>query len=169
LTSALLVLFSIIACHPSDGPEPKVSGAGFFDAPWPSDARTTQGHPDLEGYFGDRARGGDLFSLYQALGEEVTGFATNPTVYFRFGGAIDTSLLPSPADSATSDSPIFFVDVDPRSAHRGEHVPVAFDFQVAETTFQPANLLAVQPVFGFALEPRTTYAVVVTTAIASRS
>jgi pimeloyl-ACP methyl ester carboxylesterase len=159
----------MVACQAPDGPEPILAGAGFFDAPWPSDARSTDGHPDLEGYFGDRARGGDLFSVYQAMGESTTGFATNPTVYFRFDGAIDTLLLPSPADSTTRDSPIFLVDVDPRSAHRGERVPLAFDFQATETTFQPANLLAAQPVFGFALEPRTTYAVVVTTAIAARS
>lgn len=165
----MLAIFSIVACQAPDGPEPMVSGDGFFDAPWPSDARTTDGHPDLDGYFGERARGGDLFTVYQALGETMTGFATNPTVYFRFDGAIDESLLPTPAHSATADSPIFLVDVDPHSAHRGEHVPVDFDFQIAETTFQPANLLAVQPVFGFALEPRTTYAVVVTTDIATRS
>ena len=169
MATALITFFAILACSAPSGPEPIVSGDGFFDAPWPSDTRTTDGHPDLDGFFGDRARGNDLFSIYQALGEEVTGFATNPTVYFRFDGAIDTSLLPSPKDSTTDDSPIFLVDVDPRSDRRGEHVPLSFDFQTAETTFQPQHLLAVQPVYGFALQPRTTYAVVVTTAIASRS
>jgi pimeloyl-ACP methyl ester carboxylesterase len=168
LPIVLLVLLSI-ACQAPTGPEPIVSGDGFFDAPWPSDARTTDGHPDLEGFFAERARGDDLFSVYQALGEQVTGFATNPTVYFRFDGAIDGSLLPSPRNSATVDSPIFLVDVDPRSERRGERVPIAVDFTTAATTFQPEHLLAVQPVFGFTLQPRTTYAVVVTTEIAARS
>jgi pimeloyl-ACP methyl ester carboxylesterase len=160
---------ALVGCRAAEGPLAMLSGDGFFDAPWPSDTRTTSGHPDLQGYFGSRARGDDLFTLYQDLGEEVVGFATNPTIYFRFEGRLDTDGLPTPEESLAADAAVYLVNIDRYSPRRGARTPIATDFQPESTSFQPENLLAVQPVLGFALEPRTTYAVVVTTALAASS
>ena len=40
-----------LACAPNgSGPSPVVAGPDFFDRPFPSEDRTTTGHPDLSGF-----------------------------------------------------------------------------------------------------------------------
>lgn len=84
-----------------------------------------------------------------------------------FDGPLDEAALPSPAASVEDDSPLWLVDVDPDSPHRGERFPVATRWNAVATGYQGANTLAVAPVHGFPLRRGTTYAVIVTTAIAT--
>jgi hypothetical protein len=164
---APVVLLGITGCAASDLPEPVFGGDGFFDHPWPSDTRMIDGALDLEGF--PRRDEFSLLEGFVQLSETLDGYGNNAPVYLRFDGALDTDQLPSPAASLRDDSPILLIDVDPHSPYRGEQVPITWHFQEPETSYQPSNLLAIQPVWGFPLRPRTTYAAVVTTQVARPS
>ncbi|MFN7142803.1 MAG: hypothetical protein ACK4YP_03440, partial [Myxococcota bacterium] len=155
-----LLLFLSVGClsGPVAGVAPIVEGPGFFDRPFPSDARRVDGHPDVSDFPGEG--GFPIVDAYLAAAGDIDGFGTNAPIYVRFESPIDTSLLPSPAASTALDSPVMLLNVDRESPHRGERVPLAFEFTAQKTTFQPGNLLAAAPVFGFPLRPSTTYALV---------
>jgi len=147
------------------GPTPVMDGDGFFGAPWPDDGRMVDGHLDLAGFPG--AGTFAILDKYLAVAGTLDGYGLNAPVYVDFDGPLDADLLPDPEDSASLDAPVLLLDVDPGSAHRGELVPYTWDLEIEGTSWQPANLLAVQPVWGFPLRARTTYALVVRTSIAS--
>ncbi len=158
--SLLPLVLLTAACAPqvSGGVRPILDGPDFFDRPFPSDARLLDGHPDVRDFPG----AGDSLMVDAYLGAAATidGFGTNSPIYVRFAQPIDPSLLPSPAASMGLDSPVLLLDVDRRSPHRGERIPVAFEWTADETAFQPDNFLAIAPIFGFPLRPHTTYALV---------
>lgn len=157
--AAMLVLLLACAAPPgSEGVAVVTEGPGFFDRPWPSDTRLVDGRLDLQGF--PRQGTNDLIDEYLALGETLTGFGTNAPIYVRLADAPDLDLLPSPADSTRLDSPVMLLDVDPRSPHRGERVPLAFEWSPDLTSWRPGNLLAAAPLFGFPLRPATTYALI---------
>ncbi len=161
----MLITLMIAGCAPDSLPTPFAAGEGFFDHPWPSDQRTIDGHPDLSDFpYQDEFA---LLAGFLQVGEELDGFGTNSPVYVRLDRPLDTTLLPTPAESQSVDSPLLLLNIDPSSPRRGERVPVQWDFQETQTTWQPENLLAVQPVWGFPLEPATTYALVLSTDIAT--
>ncbi|MDP2310086.1 MAG: hypothetical protein Q8P18_28980 [Pseudomonadota bacterium] len=157
---SLSLLFLSAACtSPSNGGvAPILDGPGFFDRPFPSDTRRVDGHPDVTDFPG----AGDypLVDAYLDAATQIDGFGTNAPMYVRFAAPLDTTLLPSPEESLTLESAVMLVDVDRDSAHRGERIPLTFEWTEAETTFQPGNFLATAPVFGFPLRPATTYALV---------
>ncbi len=161
---ALALVALLASCDDGRGPRLMMSGDGFFDSPWPSDLRTVDGRPDLAGFPGRDEY--ELLQLYADDIETLDGFATNGPVWLRFDGDLDTAALPEGAATATLDSPILLVDVDPDSLGRGGLVPWTWAWQDTATSFQPEDLLAIQPVWGFPLHPGRTYAVVVTTDIA---
>lgn len=141
-----------------------LEGEGFFDRPFPSDSRLVDGHPDL----GDFPNAGtlELLDRYLAMHVAIDGWGTSSPLYVRFEEPIDVSALPEPAASVENDSPVLLVDVDATSSERGRAVPVAFEWTEATTAYQPGNLLAVAPVFGFPLRPATTYALVLRSPVA---
>jgi pimeloyl-ACP methyl ester carboxylesterase len=153
-----LALLACVDTPTSEGARPVLSGDGFFGRPFPSDDRLVDGHPDLAGFPGE----GDypLIDDYLATAAELDGFGNNSPIWVQFADALDTSLLPSPSDSTQLASPVLLLDVDRDSPHRGELVPVTFEYREEETSWTPANFLAVAPVFGFPLRPSTTYALV---------
>lgn len=162
----LLLLF--FACSASgNGPRVLFDGDGFWDAPFPSDARTVDGHPDLSGLPGREDY--DLVELYASDIESLRGFGTNAPIWLRFDGDLDLEALPSPAESTWPGSPLLLVDVDPDSPERGSLVPWTWAWQATPTTFQADQLLAVQPLWGFPLQPARTYALVLRTDIARPS
>lgn len=155
---ALLFLSTACTSSPGGGVAPILDGPDFFDRPFPSDTRRVDGHPDVSEFPG----AGDypLVDAYLEAANQIDGFGTNAPMYVRFAAPIDTTLLPSAEESLTLESPVMLIDVDRDSPHRGERVPLVFEWTEAETTFQPGNLLATAPVFGFPLRPSTTYALV---------
>ncbi len=138
-----------------------LTGATFFDAPFPSDVRLDADGTLAYGGFpnaGDAKIVRDLLILADAR----VGAPLMPIAYFRFG-------KPTPAWQSTDviaaapTSPLLLVDVDPDSPTRGRLVPVVA--QALETDFfAPSYLVGVAPRPGFVLTPHTTYAVVVRTA-----
>jgi predicted esterase len=169
LTLALLGP-ALLGCTEADGPEVfyEPNGDGMFDSPWPSDTRLDpDGTPDLSAF--PNPSDSDLIQDYLQVADVHVGFGNNTPVYFRLRGPVDTDLLPSPAASVETGSSLVFLDVDPHSPFFGERFPVVWDFQEGETKHQPANLLAVLPLWGFPLRPVTTYAALLTTDLAARN
>jgi pimeloyl-ACP methyl ester carboxylesterase len=141
-----------------------VEGPGFFDRPFPSSSRMVDGHPDVSGFPGEG--GFPIVDAYLGAAAAIDGFGNNSPLYVRFEAPIDPELLPSPEASLALDAPIFLVDVDGASPERGRRVPLHFEWTEEETTFQPGNLLAAAPLFGFPLRPGNQYALMLRSPLA---
>lgn len=142
------------------------TGTDFLSTPWPSDARTVDGHPDLTGY--PNAAEVPLIDTYLETMEAETGFGSNTPVYLAFDGPIDLDLLPDPAASLEAGSPLYLVDLDPDSPEHGSRHPVQWHYTEEATSHEPAHSLAVAPLLGLPLRPATTYGLVVTTDLAEQ-
>ncbi len=155
-----LAALGVLACTAPKlaGASPMTSGPDFFDSPWPSDSRVVDGHPDVTGFPHQGLY--PIVDNYLNAISDVDGFGSNSPIYVRFNDDIDQSLLPSPADSLLASSPAYLMDVSIGSPHRGEKIPIDFEWTQDQTNWQPDRLLATAPVFGFPLQPATTYALV---------
>ena len=166
------MLLGLAACAPtSDRPEPvwQPSGAGFFRLPWPLDTRRhADGRVDL-GDFPSPMTNPGILEVYLSFAERMEGFSTNAPIYVAFDGRLDPLALPTPAESLAPGSALVLVDVDPRSAHWGERVPVQWAINEQRTPWWPEHTLAVWPMHGFPLRPETRYALLVTTDVAAPS
>ena len=167
LTLVLAVLLGACGEVSPGGPAPVLHGEGFFGAPWPDDARRTSAGLDMDGFPLEGTFG--VLDKYLEVARTLDGFGLNSPVYLPFDDVLDTDLLPDPGQSTRLDAPVLLLDIDPLSPHRGERVPYTWDVETEDSVWQPRGLLSVQPVWGFPLAPRTTYAVVVTTDIAAPS
>lgn len=157
----LVLALALLGCTESRdgaGASPVTSGPDFFDSPWPSDARVVDGHPDVTGF--PHAGIYPVVDAYLDAVAEIDGAGNNSPVYVRFDAGLDTDLLPSPAESLEAGSPVYLVDIGIGSPHRGERVPIAFEWTETHTSWQPDGLLATAPIFGFPLAPATRYALV---------
>jgi len=138
----------------------------FYALPFPNDLRLeSDGTADLS----DHPRPNDLTEIYvDRLDAEVIGFSPNPVGFFRFDGAIDVGSLPAdPATSLEAGASVYLVGIDPDSLEYGRRVPAHFRFEQSAGSVIGDNWLAVQTFPGFALEPGTTYAFVVTDRVTS--
>lgn len=162
----MLALALLLSCSEPVGPVPLMDlDGGFFDYPWPDDARRTELDTlDLTGF--PNPNDVPLLDTYIDLVAEQRGFGLNGPIYIRFDGPLDTDLLPEPAESRAVGSPLLLLDVDPTSPHWGEAHPITWSFSEDAGTYTPSNLLSVTPVPGFPLRPHTTYALVVSTDVA---
>lgn len=159
------LMLALVGCTEfGAGPRPIIDGPGFFDRPWPDDRRMVDGHPDFSGFPGVDEY--PLIEDYVAQADKIDGFGPASPLYLRFKSALEVPALPDPATSMTTDSPLWLVNIDPRSPRRGALVPFTTTYFAEATDWIPDNLLAVQPVWGTPLEPSTTYALVVSTDIA---
>lgn len=132
---------------------------GFYGAPWPSELwRTDGGHLDFSSF---PAR--DTFLLADTIAEaarEIDAFSVSPVIYFHFTGPIDPARLPDPRGSLSPAAPVALVDVDPSSPERGTRFPVEHRYFADDLRFVPAHTLAIKPLPGFVLRPKTLYAAV---------
>ncbi|MCA9564084.1 MAG: hypothetical protein KC561_11380, partial [Myxococcales bacterium] len=133
-------------------------GTSFFDSPWPSDLRRTQGgNPELSDF--PRASSGLVHTYVNYFERDVTGFSTMPVVYVSFSHDISDIPLPTPAETLLEDSPIQLIRID--SDHCGETVAVEVVARAGGSRFIPAPILAASPVHGLVLEPATSYALII--------
>ncbi|APR84251.1 Hypothetical protein A7982_09600 [Minicystis rosea] len=143
--------------------------SGIFDLPWPTELlRLPNGRPDLRAYPG---RDSFLFGPYvDAAEEDVDGYALSPSIYFHFTAALTAPRLTAdPKGTLSAASPVFLVDVDPKSPDRGAFVPIEHRWYEGDLRYVPAHTLAVKPVRGFMLRPATLYAAVVRRDLAGSS
>jgi hypothetical protein len=151
--------WSLLACAPSpEGVRPIVTGAGFFDRPWPMDERRVDGAPDLSDFPGQSDI--PLISAYVAEARKLDGFGLHAPIQLRTEAPPDLALLPGPDASTADDSPVWLLDIDRRSPERGRRIPWTAGFVEGFTTWEPGNLLSIEPVWGVPLRPATRYAVV---------
>jgi hypothetical protein len=137
------------------------SAASFYDLPYPSDLRLTDGGgPDLTAL--PRPAGGVADTLIDAAMARP-GFSEAPVGYFRFDGALPT-LDEANIVAAEATAPVLLADVDPSSPDRGKLYPVVAHVHTADA-FAPANLLTVSVYPGFVLQGGRKYAFVVKRAL----
>jgi hypothetical protein len=170
-TPACLAALLLTGCVRAPGGPTAVfdpDGDGFYSTPWPADARLNEaGNPDWSSFPNPTQL--ELLDAFLAVGDRTPGFGHNAPIYFRVDDQLDPALLPTAQQSLDPRSPLQLVDVDPRSPTWGQRVPLRWEQWDAQGTYIEPGLVAVSPLPGFPLRPRTTYALVVTTAIASPS
>jgi len=135
--------------------------------PFPADhRRTATGNIDLSDF--PNPGGIELLTDYIEHGSAVLdGFGLNSPAYFSFTSPIDTSgLSVKMEDFVDAVAPMFLIDITPSSPGYGTRVPLRWSHQVAGGKYIPAATLAIAPAWGFPLRERTTYAAVITDAIA---
>jgi hypothetical protein len=130
----------------------------WWAIPWPSDLRRDASGRIALGEWPNPNRLGLVRDL-ASIAADRDGYAMMPVAWFTFGEA------PAPGDEATpipaeSGGTVELVVVDPRSPHRGEREPVVARV-LERDIYTPDHVLAVAPVPGIVLRPRTTYAFVV--------
>ena len=169
---ALAVAPAVLAAGPTVNftlPVENATPATFGDLPWPDDLYFDQGRPgDGDGTLLDSGASIGLAtavietntaSIEQAL-DLLDGFGTTSAIYFFFSGPIDPSTLPpSPRTAPAYSDSVFCAD-----AATGALVPIALKWDL--DTRIP-NVLGILPVPGKPLAPKTTYACVVTSAVAN--
>lgn len=138
----------------------------FFDHPWPSDLRRDPGGAiRVTGFYNPRELGLIREYLTAATGL-LDGFSPVGSAYLRFTGPLDPASLPSdPAATLDPKSPVQIIDVDPASPEHGKRRAARLFWQRDEGVYWLADTLAVAPVLGYPLRPKTRYAIVVTRAV----
>ena len=144
----------------------------FFAHPFPSDLRR---EPDGTARFvgWPNPFSNTLISAYiESTDRLLDGFSPATPVYLRFDAPIDPASLPKdPPAAVAPSSSVQLVDVDPASPEKGQRRLVQLHWQetVAEGSYWQPNTLAVMPILGRPLRPKTRYAVVVTSAIRAKN
>ncbi|WP_437834195.1 hypothetical protein [Sorangium sp. So ce1153] len=140
---------------------PRRGPPAFYTLPWPSELwRRDDGSIAWSTFPG---AGKALLSSYIATAEaDRAGFSVAPAIYFHLSSAPDARRLPArPADTMSLASPVFLIDVDPRSPERGALIPLELHYVAAPLRFMPAGTLAAKPVPGVVLRPDTLHLAVV--------
>jgi hypothetical protein len=133
----------------------------FYASPFPTDARLgPDGGVDLAGF--PDPFGKDLVARVRAIIKtQARGFGTTSGIFFELSAPIDPAGLPSVQGSVATGATVALVDVDPASPDYLRAVPVAARFFADGGPYGGPNLLAMLPLQGAPLRPRTRYAAVV--------
>ena len=135
----------------------------LYALPYPNDLRVTpQGTIDLA-----RLSTGQLGLIQNYLNlvkaNALGGFATNGAAFFRFSAPLNSRSLPATAEiSREPGASVSWVNVDTKSPGYGERIPFTCKFTTAKGRYAGDNLLAILPVPGFVLRPKTRYAIILT-------
>lgn len=136
----------------------------FFRLPFPNDARIgADGHLDISSFPtpGVGALGFDPVVRYLlAAQEEDRGWGTDPVVIFRFSDVIDQTTL-------ESGDRLHFVDVTPDSDDYGKESLGSWYYSSERTPYVCDSWLAVRRAPGDPMTPGHTYAVYLTSGVAS--
>ncbi len=159
--SRWLLPLMLAACYvPADTVARSKIDGDFFEGPWPDDRRLKGGKLRTAS-FPNPFSGDFADNLFQSGDGLVDGFGLQSPIYVPFSGPIDPASLPQDAQaSLAEDASVRFLAVD-----SGERVPFEWHWYAAPTPFLPGNVLAVRPVVGFPLRPKTRYALIVTTSV----
>jgi pimeloyl-ACP methyl ester carboxylesterase len=137
----------------------------FFAGAWPDDRRLVDGAMRTLRF--PRPGNGSFLPTILSTGDKLAkGWGLTAPLYIPFSGPLDVSSLPETAAAARSlSASVFLTALDPSSPAYGVGQPIDFKFEAQATLFLPGNILVVRPYPGFPLEPKTTYALVVTTKV----
>lgn len=140
---------------------PRGERPDFNTLPWPSELfRAEDGSLDWHTFPGSNH---PLLTSYFATAKaDLPDFSIAPNIYFHFTAAPHRGRLSMrPEASMSIRSPIFLIDVDPKSPERGSLFPLETRYFQSSLSYIPARTLAVKPVAGFVLRPGTLYAAIV--------
>ena len=143
-----------------------LEGKAFFDHPFPSDLRKdANGAVVFKGF--PNPQGLPLLAQYvTASNGLLKGFSTAAAAALRFDGPLDPQTLPSdPTAALANDASVQLIDVDPASPDHGKRHLAQIHWQANEAVYWPSNTLAVLPMLGRPLRPKTRYAVVITSKV----
>jgi len=164
--TAALALVLLLGAGSSHAVQPVFdpTGSSFYDMPWPFELRRdVDGTVDLSTFpFGASA----LVQNFATALEEVPGFGLNSGVFVKLDGDLDPASLP--ADAAASRAPgasVFLINIDKRSARRGQRIPLWIEYRSAGDPYRDPHVLGAMPVPGHLLDPNTLYALVITDAV----
>ena len=139
---------------------------GFFDHPFPSDARRDEG---------GRARFVNypnpykipLITRYVTTADRLeAGFSPEAAGWLRFSGGLDPATLPqSILSTREAAASVQLLDVDPASPERGQRRTLDLSYREKEGVYFAPHTLSFRPADGFPLRPATRYALVVTRAV----
>ncbi len=148
----------------------ELSAERFLDHPFPSDLRRdASGHVVYEGFF-DPFQSVLVRDYVAATKGLLNGFSPAAAIYMRFTDDVDPASLPKDPGAATEASAsIQLVDVDPASPERGKRRPIETSFRAPVGVYIPKDTLAVLPMPGLPLRPKTRYALVATNALKTTS
>jgi hypothetical protein len=140
---------------------PRGSAPDFNTLPWPSELfRLEDGSLDWRDFPG--AGHPLLASYFAAAKADLPDFSLAPTIYFHFTASPDRSRLSMRPEATMSvRSPVFLIDVDPKSPERGSLIPLEARYFPSSLRYIPARTLALKPIGGMVLRPGTLYAAVV--------
>lgn len=150
--------------------DPELAALGDNEAlhwlayPFPADHRRTEtGTIDLS----DFPEQYDILGDYAVYGtEQLDGFGTHSPIYVAFTAVLDTAELPvDPGAFLEATAPIQLVDITVGSPEYGTRRPLRWRYFTVDGTWVQPNTLAVAPEWGFGLRERTTYALIITTAV----
>lgn len=134
----------------------------FFAAPFPNDARIlAPGSPDLT-HFPNPANN-TLATTIIDIAMKSQGFGTTTPIWFSIDGVIDTARFPSVHESLSPKSPAVLMALDDNSLH-----PIDVRFLADGGPYGAPNLLALLPVQGIPLRPKTRYAAVIRTSLTGK-
>jgi dienelactone hydrolase len=148
-------------------PEDPAAVTEFYRLPYPNDIRLREGRPDLRGHAtpGPGVVGFDVVKTYiDAIQAGQTGFGLNHATFLRASADLDFGTLNANGDTPT----LYMMDITPTSP--GYNTRPVLSWQAISGSgsngrYICQNWVAVRPVWGRPLAPRTTYAVVLTTAV----
>ncbi len=150
------------------GSPTELAEEAFFTHPFPSDLRReASGNVRFAGW-PNPTQNVLVREYVKSLDGLLDGFSPVAPVYLRFSGPLDPSSLPAdPPASLRADASVQLVDVDPTSPERGQRrlVQLHWQSEVAEGSYWQPNTLAVMPILGRPLRPKTRYAAVVTSRV----
>ncbi len=140
--------------------------ADFWAAPFPDDARLRGGRVDMTRF--PNPAGTPLVAEIMAVASAEPGFGTTSGMFFPLDGPIADPHVDW-HESLAASSPIALVCVDPASPDFQKRVPVAARVLDDGGPWGVPNLLAVLPLQGVPLRPRTRYALVVRSSLLAPS
>jgi hypothetical protein len=158
----LVCLLLLSACSPREieGTQAFMKfsrGSNVWNAPVPSnDLILADGHIDVSG-FPNTSNNNFVGGMLSVIENDARGFSPAAAIMFRFTGPLGT--LPDLAGSQTG--PVLLVSVDPDGNDYLTRYPVRAEFLRDGGPFGAANMLALLPLQGRPLRPKTRYAAVV--------
>jgi hypothetical protein len=142
---------------------PRGDRPDFNTLPWPSELfRAENGNGSIDWHTFPGAGHPLLASYFAAAKADLSDFPIAPTIYFHFTAGPDRSRLSMrPEASMSLRSPVFLIDVDPKSPERGSLIPLESRYFASSLRYIPARTLALKPIAGFVLRPGTLYAAII--------
>jgi hypothetical protein len=162
-----LLALSLVACGDDESSGPTVHMAfdapGFYDAPFPSDHRLVAGKVSLAA-FPHRDSPKIVTQVMALLDGQADGFGTTSGIYFTLDVPVDPASLPDLHASVAPASSVVLLDADDTSPSYLTRYPV--DARIEQQgLFGAPNLLAILPLQGIPLRPRTLHAAAITRAL----